>query len=262
MANQKNLLRENIMKIKKLTFPTILTLMFFVCVSLTIFAQEPKKEDSTMKNAEVVELVKSGLSEGIIVAKIKGSKTEFDTSSTALVKLKESGVSDNLILAMIEAKPKVEESKEPAKPEVQKTADMKEAVGKRRIFLKTDDDEARIEIVKKFSSKGFTFVNEIASAELIFELTYTEGTTKSKAGVFRGGNENEYKTKLGKLVVRLFKESAEYLIYANEYDFARASTMASAFGISAAMPSLKNQVKLYLNDDFLKQMKKAGDKIK
>ncbi len=250
------------MKTNKFVFPAFVTLMLIVSLSLSIFAQEPKKEDSTMKNAEVVDLVKSGLSETIIIAKIKGSKTEFDTSSTALVKLKESGVSDNLILAMIEAKPKVEVEKEPAKPETQKTAEMKEAVGKRKIFLVTEDEEARVEIVNKFKSKSFTFVDEKSSAELIFELTYTEGSTKTKSGIFRGGNESEFKNKLGKLVVKLQKDSTEYLIYANEYDFARASSTASAFGISAAMPSLKNQVKYYFNDDFLKKMKKAGDKIK
>jgi hypothetical protein len=34
------------------------------------------------------------------------------------------------------------------------------------------------------------------------------------------------------------------------------------FNVSAAPPSLKDQLKHYLIDDFLKKMKKAGDKIK
>jgi hypothetical protein len=250
------------MKTKKFVFPAFVTLMLIVSLSLSIFAQEPKKEDSTMKNAEVVDLVKSGLSESIIIAKIKGSKTEFDTSSTALVKLKESGVSDNLILAMIEAKPKVEETKEPAKPEVQKTVQMKEAVGKRKVFIIAEDADARIEIFKKLTSKGFTIVDEKNSAELIVEILYADATTKNKSGVLRTGNDTEYQTKIGKLIVKLNRDSSEYLIYAEEYPYARAVNTMAIFGVSAAPPSLKDQIKRYLIDDFLKQMKKAGDKIK
>ncbi|MCU0239080.1 MAG: hypothetical protein MUC29_06530, partial [Pyrinomonadaceae bacterium] len=233
-----------------------------VSLSLSIFAQETKKEDSTMKNAEVVELVKSGLSEGIIIAKIKGSKTEFDTSSTALVKLKELGVSDNLILAMIEAKPKVEESKEPAKPEAQKTADMKEAVGKRKVYIIAEDADARIEIFKKLTSKGFTIVDEQKLAELIVEVSYAEAITKNKSGVLRTGNDTEYQTKIGKLIVKLNRDSIQYLVYAEEYPYSRAVNTMAIFNVSAAPPSLKDQLKHYLIDDFLKKMKKAGDKIK
>jgi len=246
------------MKTKKLVFLSVVAFVFIQCVSLSVFAQEQK----TMKNADVMELVKTGLSESIIIAKIKSSQTEFDTSATALVKLKETGVSDTLMLTIIEAKPKTEEVKEPSKAETQKTADMKEAIGKRKVFLITDDEESRIEIVKKFTSKGFSFVDDRKAAELVFELSYSDGTTQSKAGILRGGNENQYKTKLGKLVVKLNRDSTDFLIYAREYDFARAASWASAFGVSATMPSLRDQVKYYFIDDFLKQMKKAGDKIK
>jgi hypothetical protein len=251
------------MKTNKFVFPAFATLMLIVSLSLSIFAQEPKNEDSTMKNAEVVGLVKSGLSETIIIAKIKGSKTEFDTSSTALVKLKESGVSDNLILAMIEAKPKVEESKEPAKPETQKTAQMKEAVGKRKVFIIAEDADARIEIFKKLTSKGFTIVDDKQLAELIVEISYAEATTENKSGVLRTGSNTQYQTKIGKLIVKLNRDSNQYLVYAQEYPYARNTVTTSiVFGISVAPPSLKDQLKHYLIDDFLKQMKKAGDRIK
>lgn len=219
-------------------------------------AQEPM--DAVLTNSGVIDLVKANLSENIIVTKIKNSKCEFDTSSGGLVKLKESGVADAIITAMIEAGSKAV----PSKPEIQKTADLKEAIGKRKVFLIADDEESRIEIIKKFKSKGFSFVEDKKEAELIFELSYSDGTTQSKAGILRGGNENQFKTKLGKFIVKLNKDSIEYLIYANEYDFARASSMASMFGMSATMPSLVSQVKYYFNDDFLKQLKKAGDRIK
>lgn len=229
---------------------------------LTAIAQE-KTDNAVLTNNSIVELVKAGLSERIITAKIKGSKTEFDTSAVALTKLKESGVSEELILVMIEAKPKViEEPKENSKSENQKTAEMKEAVGKRKIFLITEDEESRIELIKKLTSKGFSFVDNRTLADLLLELTYAEGSTQRKVGIFKGGSETEFKTKIGKLVVKLNRNSTEYLIYAREYDYAKAANTAAIFGISAAPPSLRDQVKYYFVDDFLRQMKKAGDKIK
>ncbi len=166
-------------------------------------------------------------------------------------------------MAMIESKPNVAEySKENKKSESPKIAEMKEAVGKRKIFLITEDEESRLELIKKLTDKGFSFVDNKNSAELILELTYAEGSTQQKAGVFRGGNETEFKTKIGKLVAKLVRDSNEYLIYAREYDYARAANTASIFGISATPPSLQSQVKYYFADDFLKQMKKAGDKFK
>jgi hypothetical protein len=47
-------------------------------------------------------MVKIGLSEGVILAKIKSSTCEFDTSPKALQELKASGVSDAIILEMVQ----------------------------------------------------------------------------------------------------------------------------------------------------------------
>jgi hypothetical protein len=55
-------------------------------------------------NAEVLDLLKAGLGPDLVVAKIRQSKTAFDTSPTALKALKEAKVPDAVILAMIEAK--------------------------------------------------------------------------------------------------------------------------------------------------------------
>lgn len=60
---------------------------------------------STLTNADVMKLVKAGLSPETIEAKIAASATEFDTSTEALVALAESGVPDRVIRTMIGAKP-------------------------------------------------------------------------------------------------------------------------------------------------------------
>lgn len=239
----------------------LLVVSLFQFSALVTEAQE-NSDNTVLTNEGVVELVKAGLSEGIILAKIKNSRCNFDSSSATLVKLKESGVSESIILAMIEAKPKVEEIKESSNTENQKTAEVKDAVGRRKVFLISVDEESRILIVKKLSEKGFSFVENRDSAEIILELTYADANTQQKTGIFRSGSETEYKSKIGKLVGRIKQGSDEVLFYAYEYPLSRNANTAAIFGLSPAPLSLKDQVKLYLVDNFVKQMKKAGDKIK
>jgi hypothetical protein len=58
---------------------------------------------SAMTNRDVIRLVKAGISDDIIEAKIRQSKTHFDTSVQGLVALKDAGVSDELISVMVNA---------------------------------------------------------------------------------------------------------------------------------------------------------------
>jgi hypothetical protein len=64
--------------------------------------QQTQTAASPLTNKDVQEMVKSGLSPLIIVAKIKSSATNFDTSPTALQELKAAGVPDTVILTMVQ----------------------------------------------------------------------------------------------------------------------------------------------------------------
>lgn len=66
--------------------------------SQTVNAQTQEK----LTNKDVIEMVKTGVSIEIITAKIKTSKTEFDTSPTALQELKKVGVPDALVIVMLQ----------------------------------------------------------------------------------------------------------------------------------------------------------------
>jgi hypothetical protein len=66
-------------------------------------AQGSNAGKNTLTNQDVVDLVKTGLSDDVVVAKIKGSSNQFDTSTSALKDLKSAGVSDAVILAMVQA---------------------------------------------------------------------------------------------------------------------------------------------------------------
>jgi len=68
--------------------------------------QQPKPQETTttkLTNKDVADLYKAGLTPQVIVAKIKSSPTDFDTSPTALQEMKTAGISDEVILAMVQA---------------------------------------------------------------------------------------------------------------------------------------------------------------
>ncbi|HEU4765785.1 MAG TPA: hypothetical protein VFS77_00385 [Pyrinomonadaceae bacterium] len=56
---------------------------------------------TALTNKEVLEMMKAGLTADIIVAKIKSSETNFDTTPAALAELKAANVPDTVILAMV-----------------------------------------------------------------------------------------------------------------------------------------------------------------
>ena len=54
-----------------------------------------------LTNDTVVQMVRAGLAESVIVQKIRSSQRNFDTSTAALIKLKGAGVSDRVLEAMM-----------------------------------------------------------------------------------------------------------------------------------------------------------------
>ena len=86
-------------------FQTALFLVLCVVYSGSIVAsqntQTPKATPLT--NIDIVDMLKAGLSQEIVVAKIHGSTSEFDTTPGALKELKAADVPEAVILAMLEA---------------------------------------------------------------------------------------------------------------------------------------------------------------
>lgn len=62
-----------------------------------------QQDQTLLTNKDVVDMLKSGLSTEVVLAKIKASPSRFDTSSATLQELKASGVPDAVILAMVQA---------------------------------------------------------------------------------------------------------------------------------------------------------------
>lgn len=72
--------------------------MFALLLTPTIYAQKQKE---VLTNAKIIELVRLGLDEEIIVEKIRQSECQCDTSTTGLTKLKAAKVSKTIIMEML-----------------------------------------------------------------------------------------------------------------------------------------------------------------
>jgi hypothetical protein len=57
----------------------------------------------TLTNKDIQDMIKAGLSSDIIIAKIKGTASNFDTSPATLQEMKKAGVPDAVVLAMVQA---------------------------------------------------------------------------------------------------------------------------------------------------------------
>lgn len=69
----------------------------------TLSLRTAPQQSAVLTNADVLMMLKMGLSSEVIVAKIKVSNCKFDTSPTSLQELKKADASDALILAMMDA---------------------------------------------------------------------------------------------------------------------------------------------------------------
>jgi hypothetical protein len=63
----------------------------------------PRAASAALTNQDVLDILKMGLTQEVVIAKIKGSASNFDTSAKGLQELKSAGVSDAVILAMVQA---------------------------------------------------------------------------------------------------------------------------------------------------------------
>lgn len=223
----------------------VVSFQFFTFISI---AQE-KTVNTILTNNDVVDMVKAGLSEDVILAKIKNSKCEFNTSSEYLIKLKENGVSDKLITAMIEANPTNINLVERTKTSSNTPLEMKDAIGKNKVFVETEDEKSQLAIIKIVKEKGFVVVTNKQDAELLVKFSFQIQT--STAGIVVVGifMSNNIEKKIGKLTVYLLNNSEENLIFVKESSQGYVSKY------------IYKQAESYTKD-FIKELKKAENSNK
>jgi hypothetical protein len=73
----------------------------FIVAFLMLLMTRSVDAQEVLTNQSVVEMVKAGLSERVIIAKIRNSPTNFDTQTDALIALKQNGVPEKVIEAIM-----------------------------------------------------------------------------------------------------------------------------------------------------------------
>jgi ribosomal protein S8 len=197
-----------------------------------------------LTNADVIEMVKSGLSDSVITAKIKRSKGNFDTTTGSLAKLKEVGVSDAIVIAMIGNPEAVKDGKNIILNNT--LIDIKNVIEKNRVFVDCADDKAKQEILQILNRNGFSVVSELSGAELLVKLT--SSSISRTMGI--GGSivmTNTEEVEMGKLAVYLLTEKEGKLVFSKE----KRTTFPAKY--------LYTQAKNYM-EDFIEALRKAEKK--
>jgi len=77
----------------------ITQVFIFILLTATVFSQT-----EILTNTEIVKMTRAGLSEELIILKVKGSKADYNTTADGLIGLKKEGVSDKVIKLLLEIK--------------------------------------------------------------------------------------------------------------------------------------------------------------
>jgi hypothetical protein len=77
-----------------------LTLVLAVA-ALTLLSATSLTAQDVLTNDSVISMKKAGLSDSLMLAKIRSSASKFDTSTKGLIALKNAGISDPIIEAMV-----------------------------------------------------------------------------------------------------------------------------------------------------------------
>lgn len=151
----------------------LIALLFFVVT----FLSSSLRAQEILTNKSIVEMVNSGLSPEIIIAKIRSSSVSFDTSTGALKLLSEAGVPENVVIAMIGEEGKAsraarQDSKDRTKmlESVPEQGKLKDIIRKSLVYIITDDLKARDIIEKELGKiKKFTIVDKFEDSEFVIK---------------------------------------------------------------------------------------------
>ena len=87
---------------KASTIRALLILVLVAAVGLSLPGATSLAQE-VLTNDSVIQMIKAGLPEAVVIAKIKSTATKFDLKTDSLVSLKKAGVSDKVLEAMVGA---------------------------------------------------------------------------------------------------------------------------------------------------------------
>lgn len=172
----------------------ITVFLLIVCFGITIFAQS-----EVLTNKDVIQMTQTGLSNDLIVLKIKQTKGGYSTTAQDLIDLKKAGVTDEVIKVMLEKPSEIlaTEKSVPTNPgDVQKThivLEPNEALSEARtVAIKKDSlnpspQALEKELLKRrdWQSLNLNIVRYKEDADLLIEISFVHFSIITHRYTFR-----------------------------------------------------------------------------
>jgi hypothetical protein len=237
-------------------------LLFAICASWQIVtAQEKATADIPLANKDVIEMVRSGLSAELVLAKIKRSTCGFDTSPSALITLMEAGVPNDIMIEMVRNPhgqiPKVEAPPPIASPTPVQTqpreppllgdnlpeyGDISEIRRMRRVFVIADDIDSQNLLINALSNyDGLQVVNSPERAQLF--VGFSQGslaTSMQFRGLFAG--HVDYRTKAQFIVFYRAESGRNRIVWRETEDIQTSS------GMTFSRPNEVNVIRHFIKE--------------
>jgi hypothetical protein len=158
---------------------------YSLTVALTLLTGSLAAQER-LGNDQVIQMVKDGIPESVIVAKIQNSETKFDVSTEALKMLVSNKVPDEVIKSMIARK----ETHVEITLDSPENGKLSELAGLKKVYFYTDDARSREILVRELKDDSrFESVDTIEKADfvIVFKIVGFEyntvffGTMNNKA---------------------------------------------------------------------------------
>jgi|GEM_PF-2911094 len=240
-----------------------IVLLSLICITLSSsYAQDKGSNDSIIKNKDVTQMAQAGLSAEVILAKIRSSDCQFDTSPSSLVAMKEAGVPDDVLMEMVRnpnGRPVVQKAPAPkpiptpeAVVERQSPADnlpeygdISEVRKMRSVFVIADDIDSQNLMVNALQQyDGFVVVGSPDRAEIF--VAFTQGSAATSVvprGLFAG--TIDHRTKAQFIVYYKSETGRSRIVWQETEDIQTSS------GLTFSRPNEVNVIR-----HFLKAVKK------
>lgn len=231
-------------------------------------AQE-RTEQQPIANKEIVEMVKAGLTAELIIAKIKTSPCQFDTSPSSLVSLKEAGVPDAVLLEMVQsphgaqpiveklpapgpapAEPVARETPQPVSDGLPEYGHISEIRRMHRVYVVADDIDSQNLLVKALSKyEGLQIVGSPDRAEVFIAFGQGSAATSMKLWGYSAGTI-DYRTKAQFIVFYRTESGRPRIVFQETEDIQTSS------GWTFSRPNEVN-----VSRHFIKELRRARGEI-
>lgn len=160
-------------------------LVAILLLSNPTFSQQTTQVE-TLNNYSIMNMVKKGLSQSIILLKIKSTPSNFDVSTDALIFLKDNKVNDEIVLAMVEKSSKTSVSVPQKNVQADNTSHRVSFQESARSDDKKFNPEAE-QIIQNLNGSGIYYYNEDLQSYTQLDQTVVSGSeSKISTGNYFG----------------------------------------------------------------------------